>query len=367
MDSNVLLARSATKSELSRWDECLSKNEDGGTFLSSRSFATAKEQFGWQSKFVVFERGGAVVSQTLILVRKIPLLGSLWYLPGGPPAVTLETARDHVLALEALAKLEKGNVFTITFEPPIPQAFNESGASLFDLTSMDSRFKPRPAIQGNAHTALVDLTRDEADILDSFDGSCRNKIRRAQKDGVHVEVIAASDETFDSMHRLMRLVGGGNASLLLRPKEYMENLWTGFTDKNQGFFLEIKRDDKPCVMGFLIIVGRRAFYKDGGSDRAMVSPGMSNLLVWEMIREAKRKGATELDLFGIAPPWAQKASDHPSYSLGLFKLSFARQRTDYVGAFDLVIQKATSWIWRTVGERITAWRHRTRYRDIGMY
>lgn len=368
MNDTTLTARTATSTELDRWDSLVATNPGGGEFLAARAFADTKSQVGWVPRYLVFARGSAIHSVALVLERQIPLLGHLWYIPRGPAAPDFDAFAEHLRALHRFARTAAPRVFAITVEPPIIADENAGQAPLPEVITQGLDVRSRPALQGNATTAIVRLDRSDEELLASFDKKCRNMVRRAERDGAIVRQVPPSPETFAHMHRLMRLVGGGTADLALRAPEYSETLWQGFSQAGQGQFYAIDADDgTPAVMGFLIRVGDRAFYKDGGSERDRVTPGMSNLLLWQMMRDARDAGATEIDLFGVAPAWAQSTADHPAYGLGLFKLSFSRERTTYVGAFDLVLRPRRFQLWKRYGERIASKLHRTRFQDLGLY
>ncbi|MGK0721633.1 lipid II:glycine glycyltransferase FemX [Leucobacter sp. W1478] len=367
MNDTTLTARYATSTELDRWDSLVAANPGGGEFLAARAFADTKSQVGWVPRYLVFARASTIHSVALVLERQIPLLGLLWYIPRGPAAPDFDAFAEHLLALHRFARAAAPQVFTITVEPPIV-AEEEAGQTLPpELLAQGLDVRSRPALQGNATTAIVRIDRSDEELLTSFDKKCRNMVRRAERDGATVRQVPSSPETFAHMHRLMRLVGGGSADLALRAPQYSETLWQGFTEAGQGQFYAIDSDGTPAVMGFLIRMGDRAFYKDGGSERDRVTPGMSNLLVWQMMRDARDAGATEIDLFGVAPAWAQSTADHPAYGLGLFKLSFSRERTTYVGAFDLVLQPRRFRLWQRFGERLAGKLHRKRFQDLGLY
>ncbi|WP_024356251.1 lipid II:glycine glycyltransferase FemX [Leucobacter chironomi] len=367
MSAPALRARYATAQETADWDSLLAENPDGGDFLASSTLAETKQLVAWRTRRVVFERDGVRRSIALVLERRVPLLGRLWYIPRGPAGADMTEVAEHMTALRDFARTHERSVFAVTFEPPVAVAdpAETEGAAPAELQRIGAI--RRPAIQGSASTAIVRLDRDDDELLASFDKKCRNMVRRAQRDGVTVRTLPAEPETFEQMHRLMRLVGGGSAKLALRPRDYTESLWRGFAERGQGRFYAIDVDGTPAVMSYMIVIGKRAFYKDGGSERDRVSPGMSNLIIWQMMLDAREAGATEIDLVGIAPAWAKSTDDHPSYGLGLFKLSFARERTDYVGAFDLVLRPAAYRVWQRIGERVVAKLHRRRYRDIGLY
>ncbi len=367
----VLTARFARPEEISAWDSLVAGNPAGGDFLMTRAFAEAKQSVGWAARYLVFEQERAEhperASVALVLERRVPLLGRYWYMAKGPGTVDAADLKRHLAALERLIRRDRLNVFALTCEPAVidtPEARDELAVSpsLADLGAHRA-----PGIQGNVHTAIVDLQRSDDELLASFDKKCRNMVRRAMRDGVEVREYPATQETFDEMYRLMHLVGGGKADLALRSQAYLEIMWRAFDAAGQGGFYGIDVDGAPAVLAFTVRIGDRAFYKDGGSERPRTSPGMSNLLQFHMMREARDAGAKSYDMFGIAPADARGNDDHPAWALGEFKLGFSRTRTDYLGGVELVLRPFAYRLWQRIGKRVVSALHRRRYRDLDLY
>lgn len=362
MSLSKLLARFANPVERESWDTLIGDNPGGTRYQNTLAFATVKGQFGWRVKQVVFETAaGSAHSYAQILARKVPLLGTLWYLPCGPAAVTTAELAAHTAALRELAKQQR-RVFAIVANPPLLED---------DVTEVELKnlgYQRVDPVQGDTNTAIVDLTPELSEIFANFKGTCRNHLRRAERDGVTVTSPENTAATHAHMHRLMRLVGGGSAVLFLRAQNHSKLLWNEFSRRDQGrFYSAADGEGEPAVMSYMIRVNETAFYKDGGSDRPRTSPGMSNLVIWQMIVDAKEAGATRLDLCGIAPRWANSTAEHPSYGLGKFKLAFAGKRTDYIGALELPLRPAPHRLWRRFGARLAAKLYRRRYGDITMY
>lgn len=363
-----LTARYADTAEIEAWDDLVAQNPAGGDFVQALPYAETKMTVGWIPRFLVFERGGRGgerVSVSLVLERRIPLLGRYWYLPRGPVVDTVDAARAHVAALRAFLERHEPRVFAVTVEPPL-RSENAADRALTDaLAPLGARW--RPGVQGNASTAIVDLDGDDAALLASFQKRCRNSISRAQRDGVQVREYPADAETFAHMHRLMKLVGGGGQTLRLRSEGYAEHFWRGFTSAGLGRFYGIEVDGSPALLAYAIRVGENAFYKDGGSDRPRTTPGMSNLLQWHMMREMRDAGAKSYDMMGT--PSRDRLDDptSPNHTLAAFKLSFAGEVTEFAGAYDLVLRPRRYRLWQRVGLPLAQRLHRRRYRDLDLY
>lgn len=353
-------ARFATEAERQDWDTLIAGNPAGGDFLMAASFAATKESVGWIPRHLIFSWDG-VTSAALVLERRVPLLGRYWYLVKGPSVTTPEQFLGCLDALRAMIAREKLNVFAVTTEPPLldDEATNQALAPI----AADRR----PGIQGNTYTAIVNVNQDDDALMKSFDSKCRNMIRRAIRDGHEVREYPAEPETYRTMHRLMRLVGGGKANLRLRSEAYTETFWNGFSGAGQGTFYGIDVDGSPAVMAYLIIIGDRAFYKDGGSERERVSPGMSNLVQWHMMRAARDAGCVSYDMVGVPPTKELNNPEHLNFSVGKFKLAFSRVVTEHIGCYEVVIRPTQAKLWDRIGKRVVSKLHRRRTGDLDLF
>ena len=84
------------------------------------------------------------------------------------------------------------------------------------------------------------------------------------------------------------------------------------------------------------------FYHHGASSLKYPKIPVSYLLLWEAIKEAKKRGCKKFNFWGIAP--FKKTGDkevfeksHPWYGLSLFKTGFSGYAKEYVKTQDLVI------------------------------
>ncbi|WP_293699183.1 GNAT family N-acetyltransferase [uncultured Agrococcus sp.] len=362
----ALSARWATEDERARWDELVIANPAGGDFLQSSTVAEAKIPHGMDPRYVVFEREHERVSVALFHERRIPALGRLWWGSRAPAVTTVNELENHVNALRRFIKAHVNGVFAVTFEPPVlstpevEQALDDS----VSLTAPD--IHRREGMQANLNTVQVPLLENDDELLAQFNRTTRKMIRRGERAGFEVVEYPPTQETFDRMHELMRMVGGGKDGLLLRPKSYMESLWKGFTSKGQGRFTAVEVDGAPAMLTFTIQYGSQAVYKDTGSVRDKTQQGMAHLINLDAMRTYRARGATVYDMFGVAPADAQSDADHVLFTSGKFKLGFG-ERVSHIGAFDLVVRKLPYRVWNRIGERAYAKLYRSRTGDFSIY
>lgn len=349
------LVRLARDDEIAKWDELLLQNPDGGEIFQTRTMAQIKTVQGWTPEFWVYETSFGKVYAT-VLTRNLFGSGRICYIMRGPGVVTVE---QFVEICRANADWEKLG-FLIKMEPPIvvcnSELVSESTSQEWILKQArddeNLNLKKVRNIQPNAHTTLVDLSKTEDEILASFRQRARREIRAAMKDDIRVKRVELTQENIDKMYDLYSETGK-RAGFFIRPKSYYENFWRQFGDADEGdlYFAYAQKNDEPIAGAFICKLGRKAVYKDGGSARTSAKH-FAHLLQWEIMRNLKKQGVTEYDLHGVPPSDQLENKDHPLAGLAMFKLSFAAEVTDYVGAYDQILNAKKYKKWIKWGQRL---------------
>ena len=338
-------ARFATAEEIENWDKHVTANPNGGNMLQSAAYASVKNGNGWHVRFLVLESSGAA-SYNLVLEKKFPVLGRLWYLIKGPDLAALEDLQPALDACAAFARSGKFNVFAIKIEPDI-EATAEALAHFASAGLVKA-----PNIQSNDSTALLDIAPPEHQVLKSVSSRARNAIRRAEREGCEVVQREQSPETYRALYELMADTVKAKGSMPLRSFDYYSRFWDEFCNRGQGSFFFVYEDAKPSVGAFVINYGSKATYKDGGSTQNRKQYGDSHLVQWAAIRRMKELGCTEYDFCGTPPAARIKDTSHPLYGMGMFKTSFSKTVTDFVGCYDFVVAPVRHRLWGMGAERI---------------
>ena len=330
--------RFATPTEIEHWNDHILDNPDHGNLFQGYELARQKELGGWTPRFIT---NGTL---SITVLQKYSLgLGRIWYIPKGP-GVTHSRQLDEIL--EELKKLAlQSGVFMIKIEPELIKS-PETEADLLKLGFL----KTRP-IQPNASTVLIDLRPDISAILAALNQKGRHAIKRAERDGVTVQKVPASDENCQRMYTLLSETAAG--SFRIRRFAYYKAFWQRYEKAGQGQLFFAYVGDRLVAGAYAIVFGTKSTYKDGASVRERTVYGASHLLQWHVIQWAKENGATVHDLCGAPPSDQIKNPHHPHYGIGRFKTSFNKEVTDYVGAYDLPIRPPQYKLWRRFGEKIT--------------
>jgi serine/alanine adding enzyme len=271
----VLIIECESESEAVSWDQ----------FVFATPTATISHLYGWRriiseayghNCFYLAARRGEKITGILPLVQvKSLLLGNqLSSMPfqdyGGILAIDVASERallDHALKLRI-----------------------ESGAESLELRNRD----PLSAIEGQLRrdkvTLILDISQGPDGLWKSFSPKLRNQIRKAQKSGLKTELggIELLDGFFRPFAVNMRDLGSP-----VHHRKFFEKILSEF-DTNARVLLV---HEGERVVGGLVAL----FYKDevvvpwASSLRSYFSMCPNNILYWDMIQHAYRRGCRAFD------------------------------------------------------------------------
>lgn len=329
--------RFATKEEKAEWNRHILANPDGGNVFQGYELAEQKKLGGWTPQFVF----AGEIAITL-LEKYVFGLGKIWYAPKGPGITSIRLLDDLLPDLKNFAA--KNNVFAIKIEPEIIK----KDEALIDLMKLKlARVQP---IQPNFSTVLLDISEDLETVMANLNQKGRHAIRRAERDGVAVKQMEASEENCQLMYNLLFETAAG--SFNIRSYNYYKLFWQRYAKSGLGQLFFAYFEGQVVASAFAITFGEKSTYKDGASIRKRTAYGASHLLQWHVIQWAKSKGSKIHDLCGAPPSDQINNPDHPYYGIGRFKTSFNKEVTDYVGAYDVIVKPLAYKLWTRIGERI---------------
>ena len=256
------------------------------------------------------------------------------YCPYGP------IARDEqafLQSLEALKNLGKEqNVTFIRVEPENPD---------FIKTLSTHHWKPvtYQKLQPS-HTSIIDLNQSTDDIVAHMSQPDRNTYRNYVKKGLSIQ--QSSDPA--DIKILLKFIHQVSERTGFRPHDddYFQKQANALFPIDAASLWYAKFDDEPIAA---------ALFYDSDDTRIYAHAGASSLrehrklnsgtaLLAEAIVDAKQKGLSKFDLYGIAPDGAPIS--HPWFGFTKFKRSFGGSDVAFAGAWDLPLRKPTYWLYR---------------------
>jgi len=296
--------------ENSNWDALVSSRPDFSFFHSAAWAKVLAETYGFVPRY--FFTGNAAAPDTVLPLMEVNsrLTGRRGIsLPFTDECVPLGADPD------SLAKLF--------------QAAVEFGRArkwkYLELRGGKNLFAPTVPASLNFYSHWLDLDTEENRMFGALEGSVRRAIRKAEKDGVTVEISQSQTamEIFYALQGLTRKKHG----LPPQPRAFFMNIHRHILSENRGFIAVASYQGRPIAASVYFFMAGRAIYKFGASDAAAQQLRGNNLVMWTAMKRLAQNGMKTLHLGRTS-----LAND----GLRRFKLNFgAHEETAAYVKFDL--------------------------------
>jgi lipid II:glycine glycyltransferase (peptidoglycan interpeptide bridge formation enzyme) len=345
---------------------------DSASFLQCPSWAAVKSDWshtslGWYDA----ANPDVLIGAGLVLLRQVPKVRRfLAYLPEGP-VLDWAVAADDLDDLDGwltpmVEHLRGAGAFGIRMGPPVrrrtwsaatvkaaiaegsakrladipPDVVDPTGerlaAGLAELGWRAPSEDPGFGAGQPQYVFQVPLAgRGEDELLKGFNQLWRRNIKKADKLGVTVRQADRGD--LPAFHALY-LETAERDHFTGRPLPYFQRMWDAMRaedpDRIRLYLAEHEGDLVAATT--MVRVGTHAWYSYGASSTAKRDVRGSNAVQWAMLRDAKAAGATVYDLRGITETLTD---DDPHFGLIQFKLGTGGEAVEYVGEWDLPLNK----------------------------
>lgn len=330
------------------WDTFLTRTP-GGHHVQTSLWAQVKATLGWGVVRLTVTRKGEIVAGAQILIRQLPLIGAIGYVPRGP----LLAVEDPLLARLVIHKLQQlAKTFRILYlivQPPgndkvVTQEMPQLG------------FQPSMRRVVPAATLVIDLTRDLDDILARMHKKTRYGIRRGQREGIVVR--EGTEKDLDTFYNLM-LATAQRRGFSAYPRSYYAEMWRLF--RPHGFIrMFLAEYQGEVVTAHLVIpFGDTLLSKMGywSGRHGKLKP--NEFLEWEVITWAKAQGYRCYDFEGINVKTAKMLQhgeplpDSLRQTATSFKLGFTRQVAFFPGAYEYIYHPFIRWGYNKLYQQIS--------------
>jgi hypothetical protein len=139
----------------------------------------------------------------------------------------------------------------------------------------------------------LDLAAGEDSLYEKMDGSSRQAVRKAEKDGVTVEISQSADAV-DVFYRLQCLTRKRHG-LPPQPRDFFVNIHRRILSQKLGMIAVAGRGGEKIAASVYFFLGGRAIYKYGASDFKHQNLRGSNLAMWRAVQWLGRQGVKTLD------------------------------------------------------------------------
>lgn len=237
--------------------------------------------------------------------------------------------------IKKLAKIEKAAFARIA---PIFERSDENNKLFFGLKKAPIHMHPEV-------TWELDINPSEEDILRGMRKTTRYLVRLAKKNQ-DIEIIKSQNREDLKLFNEVYLETVKRHNFVPFSLRYLENQFDSFIKNNEIVIFLGKYKGEVVSTAIIVFWQGVAFYHHGASLSKINNnkTPISYLLQWEAIKEAKKRGCSLYNFWGIAPEIKDKddvkKSSHPWAGLSLFKMGFGGYRKEYVQTQDLIISPA---------------------------
>ena len=297
----------------------------GDELLQSGVWGAFRNKLGWRALPV--RMIGTDVNGTLLLLCRRTLLGTFVYCPLGPQAQPQAGASS--IWLERIARavrpLLPATSFVVRFDPPWPE---DDWSGICRAVA--------PAVQPLS-TVIIDIRRDDADLMAAMKAKTRYNVRLAERRGVVVREVGSGG--LDHWYRLHSAMAR-RQGITKHSLQYFRQLFhtaDSYPGRRPRFLLLVAEYAGEEVAGIIVsLFGQRARYLYGASSEHHRDVMPNYGLQWAAMRIAREAGCHTYDLFGIP-----RSADPTLPMSGLYRMKtgFGGTIEHRVNAYDAVLNR----------------------------
>lgn len=183
-------------------------------------------------------------------------------------------------------------------------------------------------------TSQLDITKQEEELLAQMRKTTRYEIKRAIKE--NIKITASTDEKDIKKFYDVQIETAKRQKFVPFSYKFLHEQFKVFAENGNALLYKAAFEKKILAQAFVIFYGKEAVYHYGAStDEGRHFPG-AYLIQWEAIEEAKKRGMTRYNFWGVAP---EDKQSHRFAGLSLFKRGFGGEDFAYLPAQDLIISR----------------------------
>jgi lipid II:glycine glycyltransferase (peptidoglycan interpeptide bridge formation enzyme) len=292
------------------WNQLVKRHSPAfGAFLQSYEWGEFQKRLGREVVRVHREdETGVLVAQAVKL--DLPAGQHYWFVPKGP----LGTMNQHH-TIAVLREALPGGVF-LRLEPN-QQMKLQQVKEVHPATSL-----------------LIDLNQEEEEIWQGMKSKTRYNVRLSRRKGVVSRRVDLS--YFDDFIRLTGQTAVRDKIRFHEASYYRTMLETLHDGEVRAFLAMGFFEDRPVAANIIIDFAGERTYLFGATSNLHRNVMAQYHLHAHLLFEAKERGMSQFDFFGIAPPEANKK--HPWFGITRYKLGWGGEVVQVPGTHELALK-----------------------------
>jgi len=176
---------------------------------------------------------------------------------------------------------------------------------------------------------MLDITKPEEQLLKEMRKTTRYLIKKTANEGV--EIVQSADPKDIELFWPVYAATAQRQSFTPFSKRDLQKEFELCVQDDGALFFFGKQGGKIVAAAIIIFYNGQAFYHHSGSLSSGDGSNVSYLLQWRVIQEAKKRGCTLYNFWGISP---DNQPQHPWTGLSRFKKGFGGFAEEYMHAQD---------------------------------
>lgn len=200
-------------------------------------------------------------------------------------------------------------------------------------------------------TLQLDCTQSESELLAQMRKNTRYEIRKADTLGISTTV--CQDPAEIQRFYAIQCEVAKKHHFVPFSYDFFQEQFNAFVKNDKVVLISAYQAETLLAQAFIIFDNKEAVYHYGVSTAENSKLPGSYACQWQAIKEAKARGCTRYNFWGIAP---EEQKEHRFAGVSLFKRGFGGKEIEYLPAHDLPVSLAywlTYWF-----ERIRKWQRR---------
>ncbi|WP_069804834.1 lipid II:glycine glycyltransferase FemX [Thermogemmatispora onikobensis] len=240
----------------------------------------------------VVDDQGQLCAAMLVLVSRLPVLGTYFYAPRGPVIDDPSSPALGQLLDFVRQEARRRGAFMLKVEPSVPDGDERWLAAL-----RSHGFRRTPYAMHIRHEWVLDIRPDEQALLANMKEKWRYNIRLAARKGVSVRR-GEGPADLDTFYRLYRITSERDR-FFIHEKPHYEDILRLYSEGDRAALFLAEYEGQAIAGLIALRFGRWSWYMYGASSNEHRNRMPNHLLQWTAIRWAKEHGCWYYNFRGI--------------------------------------------------------------------
>lgn len=199
----------------------------------------------------------------------------------------------------------------------------------------DLGLKPAPMYLSVEFAGVLDLNKNEEEILKGMRQRLRRALRKAEKNGIEIEKSTNPADIHEFYQ--IELQTAGRHQFVAFSEDFLTKQFTAFAKNGEAVLYTAKLNGETLAQNFMIFYGNEASYHYGVSSELGTKYSGAPLLHMEAMRDARERGIKRYSFWGIV---GEDETWHRFYGVSQFKRGFGVDELKYTPAHDIILKPA---------------------------